>query len=418
MLSQNYFDILALNETRLDQYYTDVCLQGYNIVRHNRNRSGGGVCIYVRKSINFFERTDLVPENLEVVCIEVTKPNSRPFIVSSIYKPPSAPVEIFDSIERMIGLIDNEDKETYILGDLNCNLLDQTNLDNDAKHLLRVLEIYQLTLLITKPTRITQRSKSLLDVCIASCPEKIIHSDVFHVGRTDHSLVYAVRKINSLPKCNRTREMQIFNRSVVSHVFPTEWKVAQINALHKKGPRNMLENYRPISILPVVSRVFEMILYKQLVEYLEAENLLSEHQFGFRSSHSTVSALLDCSNQWYCNMDRGLYNLVIFLDQQKAFDTVNHALLLGKLEACGIRDDALNLLASYLADRKQTCQVNGKQSGLRTISCGIPQGSILGPLFSLVYINDLPNCLKHATPRMFADDTSLTAYGKVLKKSN
>ena len=115
-------------------------------------------------------------------------------------------------------------------------------------------------------------------------------------------------------------------------------------------------------------------------------------------------------------MDRGLYNLVIFLDLQKAFDTVNHVLLLGKLEACGIRDNALNLLASYLADRKQTCQVNGKQSGLRSISCGIPQGSILGPLFFLVYINDLPNCLKHTTPRMFADDTSLTAYGKSIEE--
>ena len=111
----------------------------------------------------------------------------------------------------MIGQIDNEDKETYILGDLNCNLLDQTNLDNDAKHLLRILEIYQLTQLITKPTRITQRSKSLLDVCITSCPEKIIHSDVFHVGLSDHSLVYAVRKINSLPKCNRTREIEVRN---------------------------------------------------------------------------------------------------------------------------------------------------------------------------------------------------------------
>ena len=111
----------------------------------------------------------------------------------------------------MIGQIDNEDKETYILGDLNCNLLDQTNLDNDAKHLLRILEIYQLTQLITKPTRITQRSKSLLDVCITSCPEKIIHSDVFHVGLSDHSLVYAVRKINSLPKCNRTRETEVRN---------------------------------------------------------------------------------------------------------------------------------------------------------------------------------------------------------------
>ena len=115
-------------------------------------------------------------------------------------------------------------------------------------------------------------------------------------------------------------------------------------------------------------------------------------------------------------MDRGLYNLVIFLDLQKAFDTVNHVLLLGKLEACGIRDNALNLLASYLADRKQTCQVNGKQSGLRSISCGIPQGSILGPLFFLVYINDLPNCLKHTTPRMFADDTSLTTYGKSIEE--
>ena len=91
-------------------------------------------------------------------------------------------------------------------------------------------------------------------------------------------------------------------------------------------------------------------------------------------------------------------------------------LLLGKLEACGIRDDALNLLASYLADRKQTCQVNGKQSGLRSISCGIPQGSILGPLFFLVYINDMPNCLKHTTPQMFADDTSLTAYGKSIEE--
>ena len=111
-------------------------------------------------------------------------------------------------------------------------------------------------------------------------------------------------------------------------------------------------------------------------------------------------------------MDRGLYNLVIVLDQQKAFDTVNRVLLL----ACGIRDDALNLLASYLADRKQTCQVNGKQSGLRSISCGIPQGSILGPLFFLVYSNDLPNFLKHTTHPMFADDTSLTTYGKSIEE--
>lgn len=112
-------------------------------------------------------------------------------------------------------------------------------------------------------------------------------------------------------------------------------------------------------------------------------------------------------------MDRGVYNVVTFLDLQKVFDTVNHVLLLGKLEACSIRDDALNLLASYLGDRKHTCEVNGKQSGLRTISCGISQGSIRGPLFFFVYINNFPNCLKHATPLMFADDSS---YGKSIEE--
>ena len=105
--------------------------------------------------------------------------------------------------------------------------------------------------------------------------------------------------------------MQIFIRSIVAHVFPNEWKVARRNALHKKGPSNMLDNYRPISILLVVSKGFEKILYKQLVEYLDSENLLSEHQFDFRCSHSTVSALLDFSNEWHCNMDCGLYNLVV-----------------------------------------------------------------------------------------------------------
>ena len=108
-------------------------------------------------------------------------------------------------------------------------------------------------------------------------------------------------------------------------------------------------------------------------------------------------------------MHRGLDNRVLF-------DAVNHVLLLDKLEAYGIRDNALNLLASYLADRKQTCQVNGKQSGLRAISCGIPYCSTLGPLFYLAYINDLPNCLKHTTSRMFAADTSLTAYGKSIEE--
>ncbi len=113
-------------------------------------------------------------------------------------------------------------------------------------------------------------------------------------------------------------------------------------------------------------------------------------------------------------MDRGLYNLVVLFDLKKAFDTVNHEILLHKFKLYGFGENALTLLTNYLMHRKQRCLVNGMLSNQRRITCGSPQGSILGPLLFIIYINDLPNCLKHTTPRMFADDTSLKAVGKTL----
>ena len=160
----------------------------------------------------------------------------------------------------------------------------------------------------------------------------------------------------------------------------------------------------------------EGIIYNQLHDYLQTNNLFSEHQFGFRELHSTATALLDCTNDWYINMDRKLFNLIVFIDLKKAFDTVNHQILLDKLSLHGIKGNAYSLLKSYLTDRTQKCEVNGSISSERNIKCGVPQGSILGPLFFLLYINDLPSCLDQTKPRLFADDTNITAAGNSLNE--
>ena len=156
----------------------------------------------------------------------------------------------------------------------------------------------------------------------------------------------------------------------------------------------------------------ERILYTQLNEYLSVNNLLSEHQVGFRKYHSTASALLDCTNDWYINMGRKLFNLTVFIDL--AFDTVNHEILLEKLLLLGITGSAFQLLKSYLIDRSQKCEVNGFISKESKITCGIPQGSIIGPLLFLLYINDLPSCLISPKLRMFADDTNITSSGNCI----
>ena len=209
---------------------------------------------------------------------------------------------------------------------------------------------------------------------------------------------------------------KIFNRAISNESFPSEWKQARVVPLHKKGSRNLLNNYRPISILPALSKVFERILYEQLYDYFVGNNLLSHHQYGFRQFHSTASVLLDSTNEWFVNMDRGFFNIAVFLDLQKAFDTIDHDILLKKLDLYGLEKSALNLLKSYLTNRTQICFVNGTFSSQKLITCGVPQGSILGPLLFLIYINDLPNSLQYSSARMFADDTTLTASGKSISE--
>jgi len=200
----------------------------------------------------------------------------------------------------------------------------------------------------------------------------------------------------------------IFNCSINTGIFPDEWKCSKVIPLFKHGERWDLNNYRPISIIPVVAKVFERIIYDQIYAFLIDNNLLCNNQSGFRCLHSTVTALLESTNSWAYNIDHGQVNAVVFLDLKKAFDTVDHGILLSKLNAYGLGGAVGNWFKSYLSNRSQKCYVNGHLSSNSTLLCGIPQGTILGPLLFLLYINDLPNCLEHSQARMYADDTNLT----------
>ena len=200
----------------------------------------------------------------------------------------------------------------------------------------------------------------------------------------------------------------------LTNIFPHEFGIANVSTLFKTGDHTDKDNYRPILVIHTVTRIFERIIYEQLYTYLIENELINLQQSGFRSLQSTVTALLDRTNEWCYNIDRKMVNGVILLDLKKAFDTVNHSILLKKLEYFGFDCSSIAFFSSYLSNRLQQCNVNGFSSELGSISYGVPQGTILGSLLFLIYINDLPNCLQHCTARLYADNSSLNTSGTQL----
>ena len=201
--------------------------------------------------------------------------------------------------------------------------------------------------------------------------------------------------------------VRIYNLSLEKGIFPDPLKLAKIIAIFKAGSKLSVTNYRPISLLSVFSKIFEKIVHEQLYTFLIKEAVIYESQFGFQKGRSTLHSLIEIVEKIRECMESKKYGCGIFIDLKKAFDTVNHEILVLKLEHYGIRDKALEWFNSYLTGRTQFTFCNGKKSELRTITCGVPQGSVLGPLLFLLYINDLPNISSRLKFYLFADDTNI-----------
>jgi hypothetical protein len=203
----------------------------------------------------------------------------------------------------------------------------------------------------------------------------------------------------------------IFNRSLSSGIVPSILKTAKVNPIFKSGDKHQFTNYRPISILPSISKILERIVYNQIYQFITKHNILSNNQFGFRKSRSTYMAINRLYDTITTALDHKLFTLGIFLDLSKAFDTLNHSILLQKLNHYGIRGISNTWIKNYLSNRHQCTIFNEVKSPTKQITCGVPQGSILGPLLFLLYINDLPNCSSTLKFILFADDTNIICTG-------
>ena len=192
--------------------------------------------------------------------------------------------------------------------------------------------------------------------------------------------------------------------------FPDECKIAKILPIFKKGEANEFSNYKPVSVLPEVSEIFERLMHNRLIKFIDQLNIINSNQFGFRKNHSTSLAINTFVNKFHETIENDQLTISLFIYLSRAFDTISHEIMSNQLYVYGIR--GLDCINNYLRNRQQFVIYNNAQSSFRNILMGVPQGSILGTLLFILYINDLPNVSSKLSFTQFADDTIIFITGK------
>ena len=223
--------------------------------------------------------------------------------------------------------------------------------------------------------------------------------------------------LNITKKSISTPLSTLINYPFANGTFPNVCKIAKVVPVFKNDSRLLGNNYRPTSLLSNVGKIIEKLMHQKLNQFLEYNECFYPHQYGFRLNISTNNALMFIIEKIQTRLDDNEFAAGVFVDMKKAFDTVDHEILIGKLEHYGVRGTAKDWFCSHLANRKQFVSINNHNSVIQTILTGVPEGSVLGPLVFLIDINDLHNCIKYSRTYRFADDKNILCSDKSLYTS-